>query len=78
MFVFQRGLVGSEFGALLDMLTDRCGTAMLLVILAILYPAFSTLFMALMFLDCFSHWAQMSRFASVRSISHLSSPLRLL
>jgi len=50
----------SEFGALLDMLTDRCGTAMLLSILCRLYPKQAFIFQGLMFLDCFSHWVQMS------------------
>ncbi|CAN0317244.1 unnamed protein product [Ectocarpus sp. 12 AP-2014] len=48
----------SKFGAVLDMVTDRCSTAGLLMVLSRLYeggtPAF--LFLLLMFIDLFSHW----------------------
>ncbi|CAN0087100.1 unnamed protein product [Pylaiella littoralis] len=48
----------SQFGAVLDMVTDRCSTAGLLMVLSRLYkeatPAF--LFLLLMFIDLFSHW----------------------
>jgi len=50
----------SELGAVLDMLTDRSGSAMILMILAQFYKSFTPIFLALMYLDCFSHWVQIS------------------
>ncbi|CAM9620996.1 unnamed protein product [Pylaiella littoralis] len=47
----------SRFGAVLDMVTDRCSTAGLLLVLSRLYDrrhAFA--FLVLMFIDLFSHW----------------------
>lgn len=49
----------SKFGAVLDMVTDRCSTALLLSVLAILYRNYAQLFMLLMALDIASHWVQM-------------------
>lgn len=53
----------SKFGAVLDMVTDRCSTAGLLMVLSRLYgggtPAFS--FLLLMFIDLFSHWMHVQR-----------------
>lgn len=53
----------SQFGAVLDMVTDRFCTAGLLAVLAALYPASAHLFLWLMMLDIVSHWAQMYRCA---------------
>ncbi|XP_062382663.1 CDP-diacylglycerol--inositol 3-phosphatidyltransferase isoform X1 [Sardina pilchardus] len=47
---------GTKFGAMLDMLTDRCATMCLLVNLALLYPAYTFLFQLSMSLDIASHW----------------------
>ncbi|XP_023648087.1 CDP-diacylglycerol--inositol 3-phosphatidyltransferase [Paramormyrops kingsleyae] len=47
---------GTKFGAMLDMLTDRCATMCLLVNLALLYPSFTFLFQLSMSLDVASHW----------------------
>eukprot|EP00188_Purpureofilum_apyrenoidigerum_P005741 Plantae.Rhodophyta-Purpureofilum_apyrenoidigerum.ctg7817.p1 GENE.Plantae.Rhodophyta-Purpureofilum_apyrenoidigerum.ctg7817~~Plantae.Rhodophyta-Purpureofilum_apyrenoidigerum.ctg7817.p1 ORF type:complete len:212 (+),score=21.97 Plantae.Rhodophyta-Purpureofilum_apyrenoidigerum.ctg7817:535-1170(+) len=60
----------SEFGSLLDMLTDRCGTAMLLTVLCRIYPGQAFIFLGLMFLDCFSHWIQMSSGLCSGTTSH--------
>ena len=43
----------------LDMVTDRLATAGLLAVLGMLYPRSYMVFLALMFLDIFSHWFQM-------------------
>lgn len=48
----------SEFGALLDMLTDRCATAALLVVIAALRPDLAPGAIVLIFLDGYSHWFQ--------------------
>ncbi|MBW00036.1 CDP-diacylglycerol--inositol 3-phosphatidyltransferase, partial [Eschrichtius robustus] len=47
---------GTRFGAMLDMLTDRCSTMCLLVNLALLYPRATLLFQLSMSLDVASHW----------------------
>ncbi|KAJ8908092.1 hypothetical protein NDN08_008187 [Rhodosorus marinus] len=60
----------SELGAVLDMLTDRSGSAMMLMILAQLYKSFAPVFLALMYLDCFSHWVQMSSGLCSGTTSH--------
>ncbi|XP_058955249.2 CDP-diacylglycerol--inositol 3-phosphatidyltransferase-like [Pocillopora verrucosa] len=44
------------FGAMLDMLTDRCVTSALLVMLAVFYPRFTFVFQLLICLDISSHW----------------------
>lgn len=49
----------SQFGAQLDMLTDRCATAALLTVLSTLYPTYAFVCFALIFLDGYSHWLQM-------------------
>ncbi|KAI1896344.1 hypothetical protein AGOR_G00093830 [Albula goreensis] len=46
----------TKFGAMLDMLTDRCATMCLLVNLALLYPSYTFLFQLSMSLDVASHW----------------------
>lgn len=51
--------IGSEWGALLDMLTDRCATAALLTLLSHLYEQYWLLFLFAIALDGFSHWLQM-------------------
>ncbi|KAF1329818.1 Phosphatidylinositol synthase, partial [Globisporangium splendens] len=49
----------SNFGAVLDMVTDRCSTAGLLVILSHLYPDYLLAFVFLLVLDFSSHWYHM-------------------
>lgn len=60
----------SHLGAQLDMLTDRCATAALLAILAVLYPHAAPLCYALIFLDGYSHWMQMVAGACAGTASH--------
>lgn len=52
---------GTRFGAMLDMLTDRCSTMCLLVNLALLYPRATLLFQLSMSLDVASHWLHLHR-----------------
>ena len=54
---------GTRFGAMLDMLTDRCSTMCLLVNLALLYPRATLLFQLSMSLDVASHWLHLHRSA---------------
>lgn len=52
-------MIGSNYGAVLDMVTDRCSTAGLLVILSHLYPKYKLAFLFLLILDFSSHWYHM-------------------
>lgn len=49
----------SKFGAVLDMVTDRCATACLLCFLSAVYPEHSLLIMFLITLDFSSHYIHM-------------------
>jgi hypothetical protein len=49
----------TKFGAVLDMVTDRCTTACLLVFLASAWPRFSIIFQGLISLDLASHYMHM-------------------
>ncbi|CAH3103830.1 unnamed protein product [Porites lobata] len=46
----------TRFGSMLDMLTDRCVTTALLVILGLFYPKYIFIFQMLICLDIASHW----------------------
>ncbi|XP_065918264.1 CDP-diacylglycerol--inositol 3-phosphatidyltransferase-like [Dysidea avara] len=48
----------SGFGAVLDMVTDRCATVGLMVVLSNFYPDHILTFQLLILLDIFSHWLQ--------------------
>lgn len=50
----------SQFGALLDMVTDRCGIAVLNMGLAVLHPYYALFFQLYVFIDIGSHWAHTS------------------
>ena len=60
----------TRFGAMLDMLTDRCATMCLLVNLALLYPAYTFLFQLSMCLDVASHWLHLHSSTVKGSASH--------
>ncbi|KZF20859.1 phosphatidylinositol synthase [Xylona heveae TC161] len=49
----------TQFGAVLDMIIDRCTTSCLLVFLASVFPAWSMVFQCLISLDLASHYAHM-------------------
>lgn len=49
----------TKFGAVLDMVTDRCTTACLLVFLASAFPRWSIIFQGLISLDLASHYMHM-------------------
>ncbi len=49
----------TRFGAVLDMVTDRCTTACLLVFLASAFPRWSLIFQGLISLDLASHYIHM-------------------
>ncbi|XP_028410407.1 CDP-diacylglycerol--inositol 3-phosphatidyltransferase-like [Dendronephthya gigantea] len=49
----------SKFGAMLDMLTDRCATTCLMVMLSEFLPSYRVVFQFLISLDISSHWLHM-------------------
>jgi len=61
---------GTKFGAMLDMLTDRCATMCLCVVLSIFYPSWAILFQLSMSLDMASHWLHMHSSMMKGSTSH--------
>ncbi|XP_077412491.1 CDP-diacylglycerol--inositol 3-phosphatidyltransferase [Vanacampus margaritifer] len=65
----------TQFGAMLDMLTDRCATMCLLVNLALLYPTCAFLFQLSMCLDIASHWLHLHSSMVKGSTSHKSIDL---
>uniref|UniRef100_A0A1A8EUR8 CDP-diacylglycerol--inositol 3-phosphatidyltransferase n=1 Tax=Nothobranchius korthausae TaxID=1143690 RepID=A0A1A8EUR8_9TELE len=60
----------TKFGAMLDMLTDRCATMCLLVNLSLLYPSYTFLFQLSMCLDIASHWLHLHSCTMKGSASH--------
>eukprot|EP00904_Undaria_pinnatifida_P006241 jgi/Undpi1/2747/HiC_scaffold_14.g06125.m2 len=57
VLLYYPNLIASRFGAVLDMVTDRCSTAGLLLVLSRLYDhSHAFAFLILMFLDLSSHW----------------------
>uniref|UniRef100_A0A3P8Q7P0 CDP-diacylglycerol--inositol 3-phosphatidyltransferase n=1 Tax=Astatotilapia calliptera TaxID=8154 RepID=A0A3P8Q7P0_ASTCA len=60
----------TKFGAMLDMLTDRCATMCLLVNLSLLYPSYAFLFQLSMCLDIASHWLHLHSSTVKGSASH--------
>lgn len=48
----------TKFGAVLDMVTDRCSTTGLLCVLAQFYPKYQFIFVFIIVLDIMSHWVQ--------------------
>ncbi|EDK47506.1 hypothetical protein LELG_05687 [Lodderomyces elongisporus NRRL YB-4239] len=61
---------GTRFGAVLDMVTDRCATSSLIVYLAIIYPRFTVIWQLLVSLDLASHYIHMYGMLSAGSLSH--------
>ncbi|KAH3687236.1 hypothetical protein WICPIJ_001793 [Wickerhamomyces pijperi] len=49
----------SQFGAVLDMVTDRCTTSSLICFLCVLYPSWALVFQILISLDLSSHYMHM-------------------
>lgn len=60
----------TRFGAVLDMVTDRCTTACLLVFLASAFPRWSLLFQGLISLDLASHYMHMYATLSMGGENH--------
>lgn len=60
----------SQFGAILDMVTDRCTTSALMCFLCVAYPKWVVFFQLLVSLDLASHYMHMYATLSTGSVSH--------
>jgi CDP-diacylglycerol--inositol 3-phosphatidyltransferase len=60
----------TKFGAVLDMVTDRCTTACLLVFLSSAFPRWAIVFQGLLSLDFASHYMHMYSSLSAGNSSH--------
>ncbi|XP_064391599.1 CDP-diacylglycerol--inositol 3-phosphatidyltransferase-like [Halichondria panicea] len=61
---------GTSFGAVLDMVTDRCATTCLLMTLCLFYPSWMLVWQCIVALDISSHWIQMYSALVVGDTSH--------
>nr|CAG4641144.1 EOG090X0BWK [Eulimnadia texana] len=60
----------TKFGAMLDMLTDRCATMCLLAMLGVFYPSYVMLFQLVMIIDISCHWIHLHTSMLVGKVSH--------
>lgn len=60
----------SRFGAVLDMVTDRCTTSCLICYLCVAYPTYAIVFQMLVSLDLASHYMHMYAMLTSGSTSH--------
>ncbi|KAL6065322.1 phosphatidylinositol synthase 1 (CDP-alcohol phosphatidyltransferase1), variant 3 [Balamuthia mandrillaris] len=80
LFCFFFCLKASKFGAVLDMVTDRCATTCLLMVLSFFYRDHILYFTAVVALDIASHYAHLysslaRRLASHKAIDQTANPL---
>ena len=61
-FELMRLFLASKFGAVLDMVTDRCTTACLLCYLSSAYPSYTFCFQGIISIDLASHYMHMYRY----------------
>ena len=61
---------GTRFGAVLDMVTDRCATSSLICYLCVIYPQYCLVWQLLVSLDLSSHYMHMYAMLSSGSASH--------
>lgn len=61
---------GTRFGAVLDMVTDRCATSSLIAYLSLIYPSCTFAWQLLISLDLASHYMHMYAMMSTGSASH--------
>jgi len=60
----------SKFGAMLDMLTDRCATMCLLATLCTFYPSYLFFFQIIMLVDISCHWIHLHTSNLMGKVSH--------
>jgi CDP-diacylglycerol--inositol 3-phosphatidyltransferase len=61
---------GTKFGAVLDMVTDRCATLSLICYLCVIFPQYCLLWQALVLLDLASHYMHMYAMLLLGSALH--------
>ncbi|ODV77013.1 phosphatidylinositol synthase [Suhomyces tanzawaensis NRRL Y-17324] len=61
---------GTRFGAVLDMVTDRCATSSFIAYLSLIYPNYTIAWQVLISLDLASHYIHMYAMLSNGSTSH--------
>lgn len=61
---------GTRFGAVLDMVTDRCATSSLIAYLSLIYPRLTFVWQVLISLDLASHYMHMYAMMTTGSASH--------
>ena len=64
------GNAGTKFGAMLDMLTDRCATMCLLATLGSFYPSYIFVFQMVMAIDISCHWVHLHTSNVLGKTSH--------
>lgn len=62
----------TRFGAMLDQLTDRCGTACLMMMLAVFYPSYAFFFQMSLAVDISMHWIHLHTSLLQGKTSHKS------
>ncbi len=62
--------LGTKFGAMLDMLTDRCATMCLLATLGSFYPSYLFVFQIVMAIDISCHWVHLHTSNVLGKTSH--------
>lgn len=66
----------TKFGAVLDMVTDRCSTSCLIMILGLFYPEYMAFFLFAVALDITSHYAHLYSALSRGAKSHKDIDLK--
>lgn len=69
-YAARRFKQGTRFGAVLDMVTDRCATSSLICYLCVVYPTYCIFWQLLVSLDLASHYMHMNAMLSSGSSSH--------
>lgn len=67
---------GTRYGAVLDMVTDRCATSSLICYLCVIYPQYCFIWQLLVSLDLASHYMHMYAMMSSGSASHKNVDLK--
>nr|CAG4638687.1 EOG090X0BWK [Cyclestheria hislopi] len=66
----------TKFGAMLDMLTDRCATMCLLATLSVFYPSYLFAFQLVMAIDISCHWIHLHTSTMLGKTSHKNVDLK--
>jgi len=67
----------TKFGAMLDMLTDRCGTMCLCMCLSVFYPSYLIFFQLVCTIDIAMHWLHLHTSVMQKQTSHKDASANL-